>query len=439
MDIYSYTHFGRWQRIVISFFSACVLLVLPAAAQNEDDKLFITDEQGNREEIDFPDAMTSDLDSLLNLYHSKTYLSFDSDCQTSNVNPTYERETYIDRLRRMPTMMEMPYNEVVQSFIDRYTGRLRRSISYMLGASNFYIPIFEEALEAYRLPLELKYLPIIESALNPRAVSRAGATGLWQFMLVTGKDYGLEINSLVDERRDPIRSSYAAAHYLRDLYNIFEDWSLVIAAYNCGPANIMKAIHRAGTKDYWKIYPYLPKETRGYVPAFIAANYAMNYYCEHNICPMRTELPAKTDTIMVSRNVHFGQIAPILGVDIEMLRELNPSYRQDLVPGATRPSAIRLLPTDAVRFIDLQDTIYNYNSSELLNKRDVVEVSAPPAYNGKRGTKSRRARTGTTVTVRRGDNLGAIAKRNGTTVANLRRLNGLKGNDIRAGQKLKVR
>jgi membrane-bound lytic murein transglycosylase D len=163
----------------------------------------------------------------------------------------------------------------------------------MLGASNFYMPIFEEALEAYNLPLELKYLPVIESALNPKAVSRVGATGLWQFMLSTGKRYGLEVNTLYDERRDPVKASYAAAHYLRDLYKIFDDWNLVIAAYNCGPAKVNKAIHRAkGETDYWKIYPYLPKETRGYVPAFIAANYIMNYYCDHNICPMVTELPS---------------------------------------------------------------------------------------------------------------------------------------------------
>ena len=196
----------------------------------------------------------------------------------------------------------MPHNDVVQKFIDRYSGRLRHSVSYMLGASNFYMPIFEEALEAYNLPLELRYLPVIESALNPTAVSRVGATGLWQFMLVTGKHYGLKVNSLVDERRDPVKSSYAAAHYLSDLYKIFGDWNLVIAAYNCGPDQINKAIHRSnGSRDYWQIYPYLPKETRGYVPAFIAANYIMTYYCEHNICPMTTRLPAKTDTIMVDR------------------------------------------------------------------------------------------------------------------------------------------
>jgi membrane-bound lytic murein transglycosylase D len=226
----------------------------------------------------------------------------------------------MERLKRLPTIMEMPYNEVVHKFIDRYAGRLRHSVGYMLGACNFYIPIFEEALEAYGLPLELKYLPIIESALNPNAVSRVGATGLWQFMLATGKQYGLEVNTLVDERRDPIKASYAAAHCLSDLYKIFGDWSLVIASYNCGPGNINKAIHRAGGKrDYWEIYPYLPRETRGYVPAFIAANYIMTYYSDHNICQMQTRLPGKTDTVVVNRNVHLSQIAAVLDLDLDML------------------------------------------------------------------------------------------------------------------------
>ena len=210
-----------------------------------EDEIAVTDEEGNEEVIEFPEAMTYDLDSLLNLYMSRTYLSGDNDCQMKDVNPVFSKETYIDRLSRIPSIMELAYNDVVQKFIDRYSGRLRYSVSYMLGAANFYMPIFEEALEAYQLPLELKYLPIIESALNPKAVSRVGATGLWQFMIGTGKQYGLEVNSLVDERRDPVKSSYAAARYLKALYKIFGDWNLVIAAYNCGPENINKAIRRA--------------------------------------------------------------------------------------------------------------------------------------------------------------------------------------------------
>ena len=362
--------------------------------EDPEDELTVTDEDGNEEVIDFPEAMTYDLDSLMNLYMSKTYLSQDDDCQTGSENPTFDKEVYIDRLRRLPTVIEMPYNEVVQKFIDRYSGRLRHSVSYMLGAANFYVPIFEEALEAYDLPLELKYLPVIESALNPKAVSRVGATGLWQFMLTTGKQYGLEVNSLVDERRDPVKASYAAAHYLKDLYKIFGDWHLVIASYNCGPENVNKAIHRSGgKKDYWQIYPYLPRETRGYVPAFIAANYVMNYYSQHNICAMRTKLPAKADTIMVDRNVHLEQIAAVLELDIDMLRTLNPMYRRDVVPGLTKPSAIKMSVNDVTRFIDNQDSIYNYNASELLSKRDEVEVNdnVPTFVSKKKVRKGRRS------------------------------------------------
>lgn len=370
-----------------------------------EDEISVRDKQGNEELIEFPEAMTFDLDSLMGLYMSKTYLST-GDCNMKDENPTFTPEEYIERLRRMPTIMEMGYNDIVQRFIDRYMGRLRHSVSYMLGAANFYVPIFEEALEAYQVPLELKYLPVIESALNPKAVSRVGATGLWQFMLGTGKMYGLEINSLVDERRDPVRASYAAARYLRDLYRIFGDWNLVIAAYNCGPGNINKAIRRSGGfKDYWQLYPYLPAETRGYVPAFIAANYAMTYYCEHNICPMTTKLPLQTDTIVVDRDVHLEQIAAVLDLDIEMLRSLNPQYRRDIVPGTSKKYAIRLPMADTGRFIDMQDSIYNYRTTELLTKRAVVEVNDDqPTFRSKKSVrrgrvsarKSRNARRGRT-------------------------------------------
>ena len=387
------------------FMLFCLLTFLPLSLSaqvnnNEDedddeDEITVTDNKGREEVIEFPEAMTYDLDSLLNLYMSKTYLE-EEDCNMRDINPVYSKEEYVSRLLRLPNVMEMVYNDVVQKFIDRYSGRLRHSISYMLGASNFYIPIFEEALEAYQLPLELKYLPIIESALNPKAVSRAGAAGLWQFMIGTGKQYGLQVNSLVDERRDPIKASYAAARYLSDLYKIFGDWNLVIAAYNCGPENINKAIRRNnGEKDYWQIYPYLPKETRGYVPAFIAANYIMTYYSLHNICPMGTRLPAKTDTVMVGKNVHLEQVAEVVGINIDLLRSLNPMYRRDIIPGATEPYALRLPLTEVGKFIELQDSVYNYKVDELLNKRSEVEIKddVPTYYKkSKRSYKRRSAR-----------------------------------------------
>ncbi len=414
---------------------------------------------GEEEVIDLPESMTQDVDSLLKDYHSRTYLKPEADCNMPNENRTYEPEVYKERLSQLPTIIELPYNDIVQKFIDSYTGRLRQSVAFWLGAQNFYMPIFEEALETYGLPLELKYLPVIESGLNPRAVSRAGAAGLWQFMITSGKQYGLEVNSLVDERRDPIKASYAAAQYLKDLYRIFGDWNLVIAAYNCGPDNVNKAIHRAkGEKDYWQIYPYLPQETRGYVPAFIAANYVMNYYCEHNICPLVTSLPAKSDTVMISRDVHFEQVAYVTGLSVEQIEELNPQYRRSIVNGSTKLSPL-CLPDDMVGvFIDNEDSAYSYKESQYLTKRREVTVDNVGNYNVQgnqvkrsgttakksryssksRSSKSRRS-SAKTVTVRKGDTLGEIARRNGTTVKKLQKLNGLKGNTIRAGKKIRVK
>lgn len=406
---------------------------------NEDEEI--------QEGFDFPEALTdASLDSLMNLYMSKTYLSTDADCQMLSENPSFEKEVYVDRLLRMPTVMEMSYNDVVRSCIDRYMVRLRRQVSYMLGAANFYMPIFEQALDTYQLPLELKYLPIIESALNPTAVSRVGATGLWQFMLATGKAYGLEVTSLSDDRRDPVKSSFAAARYLRDLYELFGDWNLVIAAYNCGPENINRAIRRSGgQRDYWKIYPYLPKETRGYVPAFIAANYAMTYYCEHGICPMTSKLPAKTDTVMVDRNITFQQVAQACNLDVEMIRSLNPIYRRDIVPGLTKPAPLRLPVGEVARFIDMQDSIYAMAGNQVIKRAEVEVVERPVAQPTTRQRTTTTTRRNTTnnsasyVTVKRGDTLGALARRNHTTVARIKQLNGMRSDVIQAGKRLRVR
>lgn len=380
--------------------------------------------------LELPEGMQAhEIDSLLSDWQTRNFLIFDESCETTGINPEFDAQTYAHRLSRLPNVIEMPYNEIVQKYINQYSGRLRNSVAVLLGASNFYNPIFEEALESYQLPLELKYLPIIESALNPTATSRAGAVGLWQFMIVTGKQYGLEITSLIDERRDPIKASYAAAHYLRDLYNIFGDWTLAIASYNCGPNNVNKAIKRAGgVKDFWSIYPYLPNETRGYVPAFIAANYIMNYYCDHNICPVNTTLPMGTDTIQVSRNVRMERISALCNIEEEELRRLNPQYRTNLIPGNVRPCTLRM-PTAAINaFIEAGDSIY-VPQSEVLNIKEVPAAA-------KTGKSSKRS--GSTITVRRGDTLGAIAKRNRTTVSRLKKLNGLRSNNIRAGQRLKV-
>ena len=348
---------------VITLLALCLPTLLHAQIEEFEEILFGDDEQKS-EIIYAPEALyISEVDSLLQLFQVQNYLTIDDACEPSEESPYYTDEQLADRLSRMPTRIDMPYNPIVRKFIDRYVNRMRKTVSLMLGSSNFYMPIFEQALESYNVPIELKYLPVIESALNPKAVSRVGATGLWQFMLATGKQYGLRVNSLVDDRRDPIRSSYAAARYLRDLFRIFGDWTLAIAAYNCGPENVNKAIRRSGgSRDYWTIYQYLPAETRGYVPAFIAANYVMTYYCEHNICPMLTTLPEHTDTVVVTRNVSFNTISKFCDIDINQLRELNPQYRRDLVNGLSEPSTIRMPMASINKFVDQEDSIMNYDA-----------------------------------------------------------------------------
>lgn len=387
----------------------------------------------NQELTDFPESMLSDMDSLYWDWQSKNFLSIDENCMSTATNPIISDSVYIDRLSRIPSIIEMPFNDIVKKHIEAYTNRLRNKVSFILAAANFYMPLFEEALDTYDLPLELKYLPVIESALNPTAMSRQRASGLWQFMLRTGKLYGLGNNSLVDERRDPIKSTWAAARYLKDLYNIYKDWNLALAAYNCGPGNVNKAIRRAGgATDYWEIYHLLPKETRGYVPGFIAANYIMNYYCEHGICPMDTQLPATTDTIHIHKNLNLKQVAEVCDINIDQLRSLNPQYKKDIVPGLSKPYVLRLPNNTVNRFIELEDSIYAYKSKELLNKRQTVavkDITKSPAY----------AKNATYHKIRRGDTLGGIAMKYGVSVKQLRRLNNIRGNNITAGKTLRIR
>lgn len=414
------------------YIATLLFTLLSVIAYAQQEVTVFNGETGKEEAIALPEGMQEEeLDSMMRQWCVRTYLAYDSaSCESTGEDVLFDDDVYIRRLQNMPNVIEMPYNSVVRKFIDQYTGRLRRSVALMLGASNFYIPIFEEALEAYQLPLELKYLPMVESALNPSATSRVGAAGLWQFMITTGKRYDLEVTSLIDERRDPIKSSYAAAQMLKSLYGIFGDWTLVIAAYNCGPGNVNKAIKRAGgERDYWKIYPYLPSETRGYVPAFIAANYVMNYYCEHNICPASTQLPMGTDTLVVTRDVYFEQISEVCNMPVEELKALNPQYRTSKIPGSAKPCVLRM-PLQAINsFIESGDSVYTLRLSELSKNRAVVNVSE--VVSASKGVK--------TVKVRNGDTLGAIAKRNGTTVEKLKRLNNLKGTMIHVGQKLRVR
>ena len=416
------------RNIFIGIFTIFHIIGLQAQVQT----ITVQNANGQESLIDLPESMETDMDSLYWDWLSKTHLSLDENCQVTTANPIVSDSVYMDRLSRIPSIMELPYNEAVKKSIEAYTVRLRNKVSFMLGAANFYMPIFEEALDAYDLPLELKYLPIIESALNPTALSRRRASGLWQFILSTGKIYGLENNSLVDERRDPVKASWAAARYLKDLYNIYKDWSLVLAAYNCGPGNVNKAIRRAnGATDYWTLYYYLPRETRGYVPAFIAANYVMNYYCEHGICPLESELPVHTDTIQISKDLNLNQVAAVCNISIEQLRSLNPQYKKDIIPGNTKPYALRLPEDQIGTFIELQDSVFAYKADQYIGKRKTVAIKDGNGTSNSKGATYHR--------IRNGDTLGGIALRYNTTVSKLRQLNGIKGNNIRAGKTLRVR
>jgi membrane-bound lytic murein transglycosylase D len=374
------------------------------------------------------ESMSGELDSLLGSWYAQTYLMVDTTCTATSTNPIFSDTVYTERLANLPCLVPMVYNQPVRSSIDRYATKLRHQVSYMLGMMAYYEPIIEQALDVHGVPNELKYLPIIESALNPVAVSRVGATGLWQFMYTTGKTYGLKQNSLVDDRRDPIKSTWAAAKHLRDLYDRFGAWDLAIAAYNCGTGNVNKAIYRSGGKtNFWDIYHYLPRETRGYVPAFIAATYIMTYHAEHGICPMESKLPLATDTIMVNRLLHFEQIAAVCDIAIDTLRGLNPQYKEDVIPGKFLPGSLRL-PEDKIRtFILSGDSIYNYDREKYFSEEKVKVL------------KGQATNTGFVIhKIRSGESLSTIARRYRVTITDLKRWNNLRSNNIVAGKTLKI-
>ena len=374
------------------------------------------------------ESMSGELDSLLNSWYANTYLMVDTTCTSSATNPVFSDTVYTERLANLPCIVPMVYNQPVRASIDRYATKLRHQVSYMLGMMEYYEPLIEQALDVHGVPNELKYLPVIESALNPVAVSRVGATGLWQFMYTTGKTYGLKQNSLVDDRRDPVKATWAAAKHLRDLYERFGQWDLAIAAYNCGTGNVNKAIYRSGGKTgFWDIYHYLPRETRGYVPAFIAATYIMTYHAEHGICPMESKLPLATDTIMVNRLLHFDQIAAVCDIDIETLRGLNPQYKENVIPGKFQPNSLRL-PEDKIRdFILSGDSIYNYDREKYFSEEKVKVLKNQATNSGFIYHK-----------IRSGETLSTIARRYRVTINELKRWNGLSSSRIVAGKRLKI-
>ena len=424
-------------RHYITLFSIAATSFCASAASSVLD----LSDHANDSTIVFPESFETDTHKMMQNWYLQTYTELDKEAD-SRPDVAATDEEIIKRLQAIPTTIEMPYNSVVRAYIDMYTGKKRSLVETMLGMSLYYMPIFEQALEREGLPMELKYLPVIESALNPDAVSRAGATGLWQIMIKTARGLGLEVTTLVDERRDPIRSSEAATKYLRQLYEIYNDWSLAIAAYNCGPGNVNKAMRRAGEegKDFWAIYPYLPAETRGYVPCFIAATYVMNYYHMHNISPALAKRPILTDSVHVNYRVNFKQISDILQIPVEELKILNPQYRKQQIPGHVRPYALVLPATQTSAYIMSEQAIAGHDA-KLYAPREVVEPSTgmEPRHDivdGKEGewvsvedVKSHK--------VQRRETLSSIAKKYGVTVASLKEANG--GiSKVRRGRTIKV-
>jgi membrane-bound lytic murein transglycosylase D len=382
------------------------------------------------------ERITRDLDSLMNTWYVKLAMiakpeNFQGDTLTFQLPDSL----YESRLRKINSIISLPFNNIVRNHIQVYTVRQREKFCIVLGLKDYYFPMIEDIFDSYGLPAELKYMAVIESALNPNAVSRMGATGLWQFMYSTGRMYGLTINSVVDERRDPIKSTHAAARFLKDLYGIYNDWNLVIAAYNCGPGNVNKAIRRSGNKkDYWDIFYRLPRETRGYIPMYVAAVYAVNFYPEHGIVPLPLNIPVATDTIMVNKDIHLSQISAIMGIPLGELRALNPQYRTGLIPGSSKPFALMLPLNHLGDFIGLNDTIRGYKSDIYLNKSNLIADPSRTSYL----PADIKGRTKLFYTVQDGDNLGYISEWYRVGLSELRYWNNIFRNTIRVGQKLVV-
>lgn len=407
--------------------------------------------------IKYPESFEADTQKLMESWFIRNYTSTDSrDVTMGDVEVS--DEVVIQRLSNLPNIIEMPYNQIVRSYIDKYTKGGRKQVPVLLGLSLYYNPIFEQALEEQGLPLELKYLPMIESSLDPNAVSKHGAAGLWQFMLATAKGLGMEVNSLVDERRDPYLSSELAASYLKGLYDSYGDWSLAIAAYNCGPGTLNKAIRRAGGEpkdhDFWSVYNYLPEETRGYVPAFIAVNYVMNYYPEHNFSPVLPTAPLVMDTIHVTDRVHFEQISQVLEIPVEELRILNPQYRADIIPGTSEVPRNLILPSQQIHaYLMSEQEIKNFEADKYL-PRDKVEPGATQGdalvavadtdiWAEPIATKSSKVEVdGDKQTiihkVKAGENLTSIAKIYDVSIDDIKQANNLRRDAVRVGQQLRI-
>lgn len=369
-------------------------------------------------------------DSLLNIWYTHKIASDDEseiyDMDSVKFESNVPDEVYIERLKKMNSFIPLPYNDIVKNYIILYSEKMPTKMSHILGLCRYYMPIFEETFNKYGIPEELKAMAIIESALNPRAVSRVNAKGMWQFMYSTAKMYGLHIDSFVDERFDPVKSADAAARYLKDAYKIFGDWNLAIASYNCGAGNVNKAIRRSGGKrEFWDIWPYLPRETRGYGPAFVGALYTITYYKEHGIRPENVGIPPHIDTLKISRQLHLRQVADLTEAPLEELKNLNPQYVHEIIPG-DREYILRIPYEFTDAFIEKEDTIYRHKTEEYFNPTAIKKIKEDG--DGER----------ITYKVKSGDTLGKIAGMYRCSVANIKRWNNLKSTNIRVGQRLVI-
>ena len=370
-------------------------------------------------------------DSLLNIWYTHKVASDEDtevyDMDSIKFESNVPDDVYIARIKKMNSFISLPYNDIVKNYIILYSEKMPTKMSHILGLCQYYMPIFEEIFNKYEIPEELKAMAVIESAMNPLAVSRAGAKGMWQFMYSTAKMYGLHIDSFVDERLDPVKSAEAAAQYLKDAYEIFGDWNLAIASYNCGAGNVNKAIRRSGGKRaFWDIWPYLPRETRGYVPAFVGALYTMTYYKEHGIKPEAIEIPAHIDTLKINRQLHLRQVADLTSAPIEELKNLNPQYRHEIIPGESREYILRIPYSYTNAFIEFEDSVYRHKAEEYFNPVTIKKI--------KDGGDGERI----VYKVKSGDYLGRIASRHRCTVAQIKRWNNLKSNNISVGQRLVI-
>lgn len=402
----------------------------------EDSELIAVMEGNSEAEADDTVYTAEMRDSLLQLwYKNSTIVNYDAlheyDMDSVKFSSNVSDEEMMRRLEAMNSFISLPFNENVKNYIILYSEKMPSRMGRVLGLSNYYFPIFEDILNRYDLPEELKYMAVVESMLNPTATSHAGAKGIWQFIYSTAKSYGLEINSYVDERMDIEKSMDAAARYLRDAYRIFGDWALAISSYNCGAGNVSKAIRRAGgSKDYWSIYRYLPRETRGYVPAFVGAMYAMTYSKEYGIVPQNVGMPVQTDTFEIKKNLHFAQINGKIGVPMEDLRQLNPQYFNDIIPGSNHSYTLKIPVSWTKTFMDTPiDSIYAFKSDSLLSQKIVKDVK-------RAGTQSSQQRI--SYKVKSGDYLGRIASRYKVSVNQLKKWNNLRSSNIRVGQILYI-